>query len=77
MAFLKEMQWLGIFTQRLDCVGPAGEICSLVIVILQNNQSFLIDTLISRVLSFPKYNSIDKYVYLFTYTYNNKYYMYM
>ena len=59
----------------MDCVGPAGERCSLVIVILQNSQSFLTDTLISGILSFSKYNSINKYVYLFTYTCNNKYYI--
>lgn len=31
VALLKEMQWLGIFTRRLDCVSPAGEkgFCSL------------------------------------------------
>ena len=40
-------------------------------------QSEFSDTLISGVLSLSKYNSINKYVYLFTYTCNNKYYMYM
>ena len=65
VALLKEMQWLGIFTQRLDFVWAQLErrvFVHWVQGLLQNNQSFLVDALISDILPFPQYKSINIYV---------------